>query len=134
MKIAIEAMGIQNPGGGRSSILNLLVNLFRIDSQNEYLVILSKLEPGLEPFSPRVKQHIAPFGNRFLVRIWAQAVFPFLLRRFDGVHFTKNLNVWGVPIPQIITIHDLTILYFPEHFPKSDVFYCGPLKNGRPGT
>lgn len=128
MKIAIEAMGIQNFGGGRSSILNLLQSLFAIDRENEYLVILSRPEAALTSPGGNVLQWIAPTTNRFAARIWAQAAFPIQLRGYDLVHFTKNLGVWGLPMPYVVTIHDLTILVYPQFSPKSDVIYWRTLE------
>jgi glycosyltransferase involved in cell wall biosynthesis len=128
MKIAIEAMGIHNFGGGRSSIFNLLQNLFAIDHENEYLVVLSKPEPELAPPAARVQQWIAPTTNRFAARLWAQAAFPIRFRGYDLAHFTKNLGVWGLPVPYVVTIHDLTILAYPQFFPKSDLLYWKTLE------
>lgn len=122
MKILIEALGIENPGGGRTATLNLLENLFEIDQSNSYFVILSKQELSLERFA-NVSQVIMPFNNRFLARIWAQFVIPTRFRDVDLVHFTKNLSVFGLRCPSIITIHDLTVLVFPQFSPWSDVIY-----------
>ena len=91
--------------------------------ENEYLIILNKYEASLNQYGPRVRQWIAPVKNRFVVRIWAQIVFPFKLRKFDLVHYTKGISVFGLPIPTILTIHDLTTLILPEIYPKSDVWY-----------
>ena len=123
MKVVIEAMGIQNFGGGRSATLNLLEYLFELDKSNEYTVILTKPEPTLQKFSSNVKQLIAPTANRFLSRLWMQLISPIRFRRYDLIHFTKNLGVFGLSIPIILTIFDLSILSYPEFFPKIDVFY-----------
>ncbi len=121
MKIAIEALGIHNHGGGRSATLNLLGNLLALDQKNHYLVILSQPEPNL--VAENLHQWIAPAKNRFLVRIWAQLTLPFKLRHYDLIHFAKNLSVFGMPIPSIVTMYDLTTLIHPELFPKVDVCY-----------
>ncbi len=42
MKVAIDALGIEQPGGGRSATMNLLVPLFTQDRQNSYVVFVSK--------------------------------------------------------------------------------------------
>jgi glycosyltransferase involved in cell wall biosynthesis len=128
MKIAIEALGIQNPGGGRSATLSLLQTLFAIDQENEYLVILSKPEPGLAAPGGNVRQRIAPTTNRFASRLWAQAAFPVQLRNYDLIHFTKNLGVWGLPMPTVVTIHDLTTLVYAQFFPRSEVLYWRTLE------
>lgn len=122
VRIAIEAFGINNPGGGRSSILNLLNHIFSSDHENFYKIYLSQYETSLASF-PNIQQVIAPVKNRFMVRLWAQSVFPFQLKGFDLVHFTKNLGVFGLTMPYVVTIHDLTILNFPKFYPKSDYWY-----------
>jgi len=120
-KIAIEALGIHDYGGGRTATLNLLGNLLALDRENHYLVILSQPEPGL--LARNLQQMIAPTKNRFLMRAWAQAILPFKLRQYDLVHFVKNLGVFGLRIPTIVTMYDLTTLIHPELFPRSDIWY-----------
>ncbi len=70
-----------------------------------------------------VRQWIAPFRNRFAVRLWAQGVLPFALRGFDLTHFVKNLGVFGVPTRTVITVHDVTTLRHADIFPASEVWY-----------
>ncbi len=123
MRIAIEALGIQDYGGGRSATLNLLEPLLQIDKHSEYRIILSKYEPSLETNSGNVHQIIAPVKNRFASRIWAQTYIPSATRDCDLIHFTKNLSVFGINIPKIVTIYDLTTIIHPELFPKFDVWY-----------
>jgi glycosyltransferase involved in cell wall biosynthesis len=123
MKIAIEALGIHYVGGGRSAILALFESLFALDQENYYRVFLSQPEPTLTNAAGKIEQIIAPTHNRFLLRIWAQTVIPFLTRGYDLTHFTKNLAVFGLPTKSIITIHDMTTIFFPEIFNPIDVWY-----------
>lgn len=122
--IAIDAVGINRVGGGRTSILNLLWNVFVIDHSTRYLVLLSEYEPSLESFS-NVEQIRMPIANRFLVRVYLQVMLPALVRReqVDLVHFTKNLGVFGLPCPYIVTVHDLTALILDDQHAFSDVLY-----------
>lgn len=122
MKILVEALGIENPGGGRTATINLLEHIFEIDQVNSYIVILSKFEPNLKRFD-NVSQIVVPLRNRFLARLWAQLVIPIRFRHVDLIHFTKNLSAFGVKCPTIITIHDLTVLVHPEFCPWTDVLY-----------
>lgn len=122
-RIAIEALGIHDFGGGRTATLTLLEALFAIDTENQYLVILSQYEPSLTSDSGNVRQWIAPFKNRFILRIWAQLLIPFATRGYDLVHFVKNLGVFGIKPPNIVTIYDMTTLVYPELFPHFDVWY-----------
>ncbi len=121
MRIAIEALGIHDYGGGRTATLNLLRNLLAIDRDNQYLAILSAPEPQL--VARNLQQLIAPTKNRFLMRAWAQLVLPIHLRHYDVIHFAKNLTSFGMPIPTVVTIYDMTTLIFPELLPKIDVWY-----------
>lgn len=127
MKIAFEASGIHYFGGGRTATYRLLEHLLRVDQENEYTLILSRPEPGL-PNTGKVRQWIAPTTNRFLLRLWAQAVLPGRLKDHDLVHFSKNLGVFGLPIPAVVTVYDLTQLLFPEMFPAVDVWYWRTLQ------
>ncbi len=123
MRIVIEALGIQDYGGGRTATLNLLEPLLQIDKHSEYRIILSKYEPSLDTDTGNVHQIISPLKNRFSSRIWAQLYLPNAFRDFDLIHFTKNQSVFGINIPNIITIYDLTTILYPELFPKVDVWY-----------
>src|SRR5215470_673898 len=123
MKIAIDALGIHYSGGGRSATFNLLKALFALDPHNEYLVLLTQPEPDLHCPSANVRQLIAPVKNRFAVRLWAQLVFPPLLRGYDLVHFMKDLSVFGLPTRSIVTVYDLSTVLFPQFFPALDVWY-----------
>ncbi len=123
MRIAIDALGIHNYGGGRSAILTLLEEMFFIDHENEYVVFLNRSEHSLDIYKDHVHQVISPFMNRFLARIWAQIVFPLKCKKIDLIHFTKNLGVFGLNLPSVVTIHDLTTIIHPELFPKLDVWY-----------
>src|SRR5579859_721294 len=123
MRIAIEALGIHYVGGGRTATLNLLEPLFALDTQSEYLVILSQREASLQTPAANVRQWIAPVRNRFAVRLWAQLVLPVALRGFDLTHFVKALGVFGVPTPSVVTMYDVTTLTYPDIFPLSEVWY-----------
>ena len=102
MRIAIDAIGIERPGGGRFTTLSLIQGILQEDRANEYLIIVSNKEPSLHQFA-NAKQRIVPERNRFLSRIKAQALVPILLRRekIDLIHFAKNLGVFFVPCKSI---------------------------------
>lgn len=123
MKIAIEALGIHYVGGGRTAIMSLFESLFALDQKNQYIVFLSQPEPSLTNEFGNIQQVIAPTRNRFLLRLWAQFCIPYLTRGYDLIHFTKNLAVFGSSAKSIITIHDLTTVYFPAIFNPLDVWY-----------
>ncbi|HLG51855.1 MAG TPA: glycosyltransferase family 1 protein [Chloroflexota bacterium] len=124
MRIAIEALGIEPTGGGRSATRNLLESLFAIDSDNEYVLFVSQAEV-FEPSPPNVKQVIAGRMPAWAQRLWAQAVIPFYTRHWgaDLLHHVKNLTVVGAVCPVIVTVYDLTVLRFPQFYPWLDGWY-----------
>lgn len=122
--IAIDAVGIDRVGGGRTSILNLLRGVFELDSDTRYILLLSEKESSLAQFS-NVAQLAMPIGNRFGVRMYMQLMLPYLVARekIDLVHFTKNLGVFGLGCPYVVTVHDLTALVLRDQHTSADVMY-----------
>ena len=127
MRIAIEALGIRRPGGGRAATLTLLKSLLLLDAQNDYLVYLEAPEPALAGLNPRARQRILPVHNRFLARVILQALLPVEIRRrrVDLIHFVKNQVVpgTGAAARALATVYDLTTLRYPRAFPLVDVLY-----------
>ncbi len=123
MKIAIDALGISQPGGGRTATLNLLTALIQLDHKNEYLVFLDEPEPALK--GPNVRQLPVGIRGRFAARLWAQMALPAALRRetVDLVHHTKNLGTFLTPGRTVVTVYDLSVLSQPEIYPHSDGLY-----------
>jgi glycosyltransferase involved in cell wall biosynthesis len=124
VKIVIDALGIGRPGGARTATLNTLVALGRLDAENQYLAIVEERQPELVPFA-NLEQRVVPIRQRMLMRLWAQARLPRLLRReeADLVHYTRALGAFGAPCPAVITIFDVTILALPHFYPAWDVWY-----------
>lgn len=124
MRVAIDALGIGQPGGGRSATLNLLQPLLELDNHNDYIIFVDLLEPSLQVYD-NVRQVVAPARGRLATRAWAQATWPMLLRRenVQVVHHTKNLTTFFSPCASIVTVHDLTILLHPDMYPAIDVLY-----------
>jgi glycosyltransferase involved in cell wall biosynthesis len=123
MKIAIDALGITAPGGGRSATLNLLEALFRLDRENEYLLFVDENEPTLA--APNVRQRVVGRKGRFAARVWAQGVLPVILRQENValVHYIKNLGAFFTPGKTVVTVYDLSILTCPQVYPVSDRLY-----------
>jgi len=124
VKIVVDALGIARPGGARTATLNTLTALGRLDAGNHYLVIVEERQPELEGF-PNFRQAVVPIRRRMLMRLWAQARLPHLLRQegADLVHFARALGVFSAPCPSVITIFDVTILALPHFYPPWDVWY-----------
>lgn len=124
MKVAIDALGIDRPGGGRSATLNLLVPLFTLDRTNCYVVFVSRPEQSISGW-PNVHQCVLGPLPALASRVWAQVIIPLYVRRWraDLVHHVKNLTVAGQQCPSIVTVYDLTILHHPDLYPRIDVWY-----------
>ncbi|MGE0702361.1 MAG: glycosyltransferase family 4 protein [Vicinamibacterales bacterium] len=125
MRIAIEALGIDRPGGGRVATLNLLRPLLARHDEHSYSIWLSAPEPSLEGLHPRAHQHVVSSANRFVARLVLQRSLPRFCRQeqIDLVHFVKNQVVSGTGTRAIATVYDLTTLRHPEAYPAIDVLY-----------
>ena len=123
--IAIDALGISQPGGGRSATMNVLRELLRLDTSNRYHLLLDQPEPALVFPGDRVQQMLVPVRHRLLSRLWAQVTWPIILRRLgvNLVHHIKNLSALGLPGRSVVTVYDLAIVLHPDIYPFSDVFY-----------
>ena len=123
--IAIDAVGIGQPGGGRSATVNLLRELLRLDTANHYLLLLDQPESELAALGAHVEQKLVPIHHRLLSRLWGQLTWPFALRswRVSLVHHIKNLTTLSLPGCSLVTIYDMAIVLHPEMFPASDVYY-----------
>lgn len=124
MRIVIEALGIGEPGGARTGILNTIKELPQVAPNSSFIVYLSRFESTLENFS-RIEQRILPASNRFAARLQLQLVLPRVIKRdsIDVVHFTKNLVTGFVACPSVVSVHDLTTLRYPETHHRVDVAY-----------
>lgn len=129
MRIAVDALGIHYFGGGRTATLNLFEALLSMDEENEYLFFLTEPEPTLTSNRDLVAQIVSPVKNRFLVRVWAQLAIPRYVRHYNLIHFAKHLGVFGINLPSLVTIFDMTTLVHPEIFPIVDVWYWRTLQS-----
>lgn len=124
MRIIVDALGLPAVGGARNSALGWLRALAAQGAENEYIVYVSRREEVLAAY-PNVTQRVISIGNRFAVRLWAQAQLPPAVRRerADLLHFTKNLGVVGAPCPTVVTVNDLTHLILADQYPAIDSAY-----------
>lgn len=115
MKIGIDARlyGLKNRGIGRY-LENLIKNLEKIDQKNQYFIFLYK-----NNFS-----EYQPLNNNFkkvLINIrWyslsEQIILPYLIKKYkiDLMHYPNfNAAIFGTK-KYLVTIHDLTLLYYPD--------------------
>lgn len=130
MKIGIDArfFGPKDKGLGRYTE-SLIRNLEKIDHINQYFIFLRKDSwQDYQPESHNFKKILADYR-------WygwkEQILLPLKLKKYklDLVHFTH----FNVPIfyrgKFIVTIHDLTLRYFPTHKRSIKNFLIYPFKN-----
>jgi len=115
MKIGIDARlyGTKHGGIGRYTA-ELVKNLEKVDSQNDYFIFLARNNfDEYQPQNSRFKKVSADFK---VYGVFEQSLYPFLLYSYnlDLVHFTH----FNVPLlyakRYIVTIHDLIISHYPS--------------------
>lgn len=108
---------------------------------HEVLGALLKLEPDLIAYATS-SALIAEYGDsvrRVPIRLlsesnfrgnlsrlaWHQTALPMLLRRADASMFYSTVpeGMIAPPCPQVITIHDLLPLHFPETYPRLSYYF-----------
>lgn len=106
MKIGIDARFYNEAGPGRY-VKNLIAELEKTDSDNNYVIFLKKSNfDSYTPINPKFKKIAAPYQWYSLSE---QLLFPLkiLLSGVDLMHFTQfNIPVFW-PGPFIVTIHDM---------------------------
>jgi len=125
MKIAIQAADLDNDriDGTRVYLLNLLRHFGKISPDDEFLIYhrknfnLELTPPELENY--KIKKADFPFlwtQTRFAWEIWKDNP-DALWMPMHNLPAVKRNN-----LKTIVTIHDLAFKYFPDHFPKKDLF------------
>ena len=122
--ILIDASDIDKPSGGRTAVFELFKEVFRLEPDWRFIILLSRREPDFDGFTS-VKQIIIPFRNRILERISIQTVASFfsLIRKVDLVHFSRTMGGFAWPAKSVLTIFDLTTLRYPELHSRWAVWY-----------
>ncbi len=122
-RILIDALGIDQPGGARTAVLEPLVRIAARRPAWRLFVALSGPERALAPF-PNVEQIVLPARKGMRARLVAQVALPILAirHRVDLVHFAKSQASF-VPAPSIFTIFDTTTLSRPELHSRVAVWY-----------
>lgn len=114
MRIGIDARiyGPDFTGIGRY-VHELISNLLEIDDENEYVLFMNS--PEYEDFTPPNKRVTKVLANARHYSFSEQFTFWLMLRKqkIDLMHFTH----FNAPIlytrPSIVTIHDLTLHFYP---------------------
>lgn len=113
MRIGFDVTPLCVPQSGVGTYtLNLYKHLGR--RRDDALVPLAHRQPnGSAPgISVQTASRLVPNKTA-----WMQCVLPWLLARsgLDVCHFTNNVAPLWMPVPTVLTIHDMTLWLFPEH-------------------
>ena len=98
----------------------VLANLYKSDLKNRYTIFLKTLPDNLPP--QRENWDYVIIGPSFL---WSQIAFPFHLmthQEYDVVFTPTHYAPRITNIPTVVSIMDLSYLYYPHLFRKSDLF------------
>lgn len=116
LRIAIDALGVNEVGGARSVTIPLLKRVFLLKENWQFYCYLSAFEEELD--LPNVKQIILPLSKGLMSRFLIQLMIPILtlMYKIDITHFIKSQASLLFNSKKILTIYDCTILKFPEYF------------------
>lgn len=125
MIIGVDARGLQEGrlAGVEQYILNILKSIAEIDKENQYLLFYNSwrdVDKKIPDFGPNFKKIGFRIPNKILDSFWRLFNFPkldFLLGKMD-LFFSPNIRIAPLPknIPNILTIHDLSYVRYPEFF------------------
>jgi glycosyltransferase involved in cell wall biosynthesis len=125
MRIAIHACDLDSSriDGTRVYLHNILKWFGQIDKTDEFFIYHGKnFNKNLTPVEHR-NYFIRSLGK---APLWTQSIFAYSLRKDEpGVLWmpVHNMPIFkSKKIKSVVTIHDLAFKYFPQHFPKKDLF------------
>src|SRR3989338_1573166 len=128
MKIAFDATSLKRKITGIEYYsLNLIKNLLKLDTHNEYVVLFrSQIHPELEEFRSKAKFLVCPSNNQiYCEQVWIPAV----LRKAnpDLAHFPAFPPGAFVATRHIMTVHDATMWKYPNATSWKNKVYMKPL-------
>lgn len=117
-RIAIDALGVNEVGGGRSVTIPLLKRVFQIKQDWQFVCYLSSYEKELD--FDNVHQIILPLSKGLFSRLVFQIIVPVLtiFYKINLTHFIKSQASLVFFTKKILTIYDCTILKYPKYFNK----------------
>lgn len=136
MRIGISARYIQSPRSGiETALLNLLLNLKKIDRDNEYFLFFGsdRMVPDFvrnSGFQYDISK--MPTGNKALKILWSHLYLPYAIGKNKVDVFHEPFFVAPVfkRCPTVVTIYDTAFLYHPKFYNKRSVLYLGALLSG----
>ena len=117
-------------GGTETYLRNLLLNLARIDRENEYIIFANR--ENIESYGikqdnfSKVLCNLSA-KNKPLRVIWEQAILPIVARKYkvDVLHAPAYVSpmINSFRFESVVTIHDMMFYYHPENYPKRQLLY-----------
>ena len=133
-RIGIDVTSALTQGGGIGRYTRELVRaLVSLDKSNDYQLFSARIQdqppvPNPLPQASNVTYHQAPLSERWLYRLWYRARLPLPVQWKTGKLDLFHSPDFVLPptsgnIPTLLTVHDLSFIYYPETFPKTLVAY-----------
>src|SRR5882672_2473215 len=106
---------------------HLLHHLARESGDDEIIVVSNRPLDTTCPLPPEVRVVVS--SSRVPRIVWMQTIAPRLLRRLrvDVAHFTNGMVPLALPVPTVVTIHDMSLTMFPKYHPPRRVLLNRPL-------
>jgi glycosyltransferase involved in cell wall biosynthesis len=106
---------------------HLLHHLVRENAGDEIVVVSNRPVDTTSPLPDGVR--VVSSSSRIPRLVWMQTIAPRLLRRLrvDVAHFTNGMLPLAVPVPTVVTIHDMSLTMFPKYHPPRRVLLNRPL-------
>jgi len=136
-RVAINAtFGHENPTGLGVYTRELVVALLKEECDYDFTVYSSS--PALKKMYPEKVTRVSPltspglgFKGHFMRLLWEQTMLPFKSRRQNAslLYSTVPEGILFSPLKQIITMHDILPMKYPEMYPrmKYHFYYTVPL-------
>lgn len=128
LRIGIDATALPaNLSGAGKYIFELVLNLSKIDSYNEYFIFTNSLKTfsKIEPSNFNFRE--INFSSRLKRILWEQNSLPELTKELQldilhSPHYTFPIK--KLSCKKVVTIHDLTFFLFPEfHLKSKKIFF-----------
>ena len=131
MRILIDYFSlVYSLGGVKKYIVNILEQLSKIDDENEY-VLLDFKNQGQDIFSLKKPNFRLVNTNLFSANIYKKISFflnypplNLFIDQEPDVSFFTNYSVYPVKSnKKILTIYDLSFIYFPQHIASRNLYF-----------
>ncbi len=121
-RIGIDArlFGTAQAAGIGTYTEELIGNILKTDTENQYIAFVTPETAGVFPFySPNLIKKAVPYKH---YTYGEQIFYPRILQKakLDLIHYTNfNTPIWLKGVRSVVTIHDLTLWFYPGRKNKS---------------